>query len=200
RTAYDLDRRHDRADRLGNDMYNLAFVAMLRSDYDSARQRFAESAELFTAAGQMDRMADTTAARGALELRAGTLEAARDFLEEGRRMHLEQGNRARATDNAMVLSNVYFRLGETSTARDYIRTALAGIQELGDVARLPLILDLAMAMAMKEGRLAEALTLAGGAARRRAQLGGGTPNFVVNTAEVVAEARAALGERGDAGA
>ena len=74
------------------------------------------------------------------------------------------------------------------------------IRELQDVARLPLVLDLAMAMAVKEGRLADALRLAGGAARRRGQLGGGTPNFVVNMDEVIAEARAALAERGDAGA
>jgi predicted ATPase/class 3 adenylate cyclase len=197
--ALDLDRRHDRADRLGDDMYNLAFAAMLRSDFDTARQRFTESAELFTAAGQSERMADTTAARGALELRAGSLDAARDFLEEGRRLHLAQGNGARATDNTMVLSNVYFRLGETETARDYVRMALAGIRELGDVARLPLIVDLAMAMAMKEGREADALRLGGAAARRRAQMGGGTPNFVVNTDEQIAAARAALAERGAAG-
>jgi len=196
--AYDLDRRHARADRLGDDLYNLAFVAMLRGDYDLARQRFMESGELFAAAGQSERLADTTAARGALELRAGTLEAARDFLEEGRRMHLEQGNRARATDNTMVLSNVYFQLGETAKARDHIRRALAGVRELGDVARLPLITDLAMAMAVKEGRVADALRLGGAAAVRREKLGGGTPNFVVRTAEVVAEARAALAAQGKA--
>jgi tetratricopeptide (TPR) repeat protein len=194
--AYDLDRRHGRADRLGNDLYNLAFVAMLHSDFDLARQRFAESAELFAAAGQTERLADTTAARGTVELRAGTLEAARDFLEEGRRMHLEQGNRARATDNTMVLSNVYYQLGEMATAHEYIRRALAGVRELGDVARLPLITDLAMAMAVREGRLADALRLGGAAAVRRVKLGGGTPNFVVNTAEVVAEARAALTAQG----
>jgi predicted ATPase/class 3 adenylate cyclase len=194
--AHDLDRRHDRADRLGDDLYNLAFIAMLRGDYDLARQRFSESAELFAAAGQSERLADTTAARGTVELRAGTLEAARDFLEEGRRMHLEQGNRARATDNTMVLSNVYFQLGETATARENIRRALAGIRELHDVARLPLILDLAMAMAMKEGRFTDALRLGGAAALRRAKMGGGTPNFVVNTAEVIAEARAALAAQG----
>jgi hypothetical protein len=98
----------------------------------------------------------------------------------------------------MVLSNVYFQLGETATARDYIRSALAGVRELGDVARLPLITDLAMAMAMREGRLADVLRLGGAAAQRRVKLGGGTPNFVVNTAEVVAEARAALAAQGAA--
>ena len=96
--------------------------------------------------------------------------------------------------------NVLLTVRGRRTAREYIHTALTAIRELQDVARLPLILDLAMAMALKEGRLADALRLAGGAARRRGQLGGGTPNFVVNTAEVVAEARAALAERGDAGA
>jgi len=96
------------------------------------------------------------------------------------------------------LSNVYFQLGETSTARDYIRRGLAGVRELHDVARLPLILDLAMAMAMREGRPADALRLAGAAAQRRDKMGGATPNFVVNTPEVVAEARAALEQKGAA--
>ena len=198
--AYDLDHRHDRPDRLGDDVYNLAFVAMLRFDFDTARQQLAESGELFAAAGQSARLADTTAARGALELRAGSLEAARDFLEEGRRMHLEQGNRAKTIDNTMVLSNVYFQLGETSTARDYIRRALTGIRELQDVARLPLVLDLAMALAMHEGRPADALRLGGAAAQRRATMGGGTPSFVVNVDEVIAEARAALAAEGREGA
>jgi predicted ATPase/class 3 adenylate cyclase len=198
--AYDLDRRHDRADRLGDDLYNLAFVALLRNDFDLARKRFTESDELFVAAGQSERLADTTAARGAMEMRAGSLEVARDFLEEGRRLHLEQGNRARALDNTMVLSNVYFQLGETSTARDYMRRAVAGIRELHDTARLPLVLDLAAAVAMREGRSADALRLGGAAAHRRAQVGGGTPNFVVNTPKLIAEARAALTAQGGADA
>ena len=196
--AYDLDRGHDRADRLGDDLYNLAFVAMVRGDFDTARQRFTESAELFAAAGQSERLADTTAARGALELRAGTLDAARDFLEEGRRMHLEHGNRARATDNSMVLSNVYLQLGDASKAREYLRGALVGIREMNDLARLPLILDLGMAMAVREGRPAEALRLGAAAAARRAKMGGGTPNFVVNVDVVAAEARAALEQQGAA--
>ena len=194
--AYDLDRAHDRADRIGDDLFNLAFVAMLRTDFDTARQRFAESAELFAAAGQSERLADTTAARGALEVRAGTLDAAREFLEEGRRMHLAQGNRARATDNAMVLSNVYLKLGDAATAREYLHRALAEIREMNDQARLPLILDLAMAVALAEGRPADALRLGAAAAARRAKMGGGTPNFVVNVDVMAAEARAALGEQG----
>jgi hypothetical protein len=171
---------------------------MLRSDFDTARQRFAESAERFAAAGQSERSADTTAALGVLEMRAGNLTAARDLMEEGRRLHLEQGNRARATDNTMVLSNIYFQLEETATARDYIRLALEGIRELQDVARLPLILDLAMAMAMREGRLADVLRLGAAAALRREQMGGGTPNFVVNTDDAIAEARASLAAHGAA--
>jgi non-specific serine/threonine protein kinase len=194
--AYDLDRRHDRNDRLGDDLYNLAFVSMLQTDIDTARTRFAESGELFAAAGQTARMADSAAAQGALEMRAGNLTLARDLMEEGRRLHLAQRNKARATDNTMVLSNIYFQLGETSKARDYIRLALEGIRELQDVARLPLILDLALAMAMQEGRLTDVLRLGGAAAERRAKMGGGTPNFVVNTDEVIAKARAALAEQG----
>jgi predicted ATPase/class 3 adenylate cyclase len=195
--AYDLDRAHDRADRVGDDLFNLAFVAMLRSDFDTARQRFAQSAELFTAAGQLQRLSDTTAARGALELRAGSLERARDFLEEGRRIHLAGGNRARATDNTMVLSNVYFRLGDNAKAREYLLQAVAGIREMNDLARLPLVLDLAMAIALHEGRAADALRLGGAAASRRAKMGGGTPNFVVNVDTMAAEAREALAQQGD---
>jgi predicted ATPase/class 3 adenylate cyclase len=196
--ALDLDRRHDRGDRLGDDLYNLAFVAMLRNEFDLARERFTESAELFAAAGQSERLADTTAARGALESRVGRLEDARDFLEEGRRLHLEQGNRGRATDNTMILSNVYFKLGDTSTAREYIRLALAGIRELKDAPRFTLVLDLASAMAMHDGKPLDALRYGGAAARRREAMGGGRPNFVVNAEEVVAEARAAVSaEEGD---
>ena len=190
--AYEIDRRNDYADRLGDDVYNLAFIFMLAFDLETARQRFTEAAELFSAAGQLDRLADSTAAHGALELRAGKLEAARDLLEEGRRLHRKQGNRARTIDNTMVLAHIYFRLDDAPRAREYLHEALTEMREMHDHARLPLIMDLAAAIAVMEGRPADALRLAGGAAERRRRLGGGTPNFVVNVDEMAAEARAAL--------
>jgi predicted ATPase/class 3 adenylate cyclase len=194
--ALELDRAHDRADRIGDDLYNLAFVAMLRRDLDTARERFAESGKAFSAEGQSDRLADSTAAQGALEVRAGNIPAARDLMEEGRRLHLEQGNLARATDNTMVLSNIYLRLGDLDRAREYLRTATSSIMEMRDVARLPLVLDIGSAQALSEGRPADALRLLGAAARRRALVGGGTPNFVLVVQEMEAQARAALEEQG----
>jgi hypothetical protein len=71
-------------------------------------------------------------------------------------------------------------------------------REMRDVARLPLALDLAGAQALSEGRPVDALRLLSAAAQRRAQVGGGTPNFVVNADDVIAEARAALAEQGGA--
>ena len=193
--AYAIDLRDGQAARVADDVYNLAFVSMLGYDLPTARERFTKAAELFAAAGQTDRLADSTAAHGALELRAGNLELARDLLEEGRRLHTEQGNVARTTDNTMVLSNIYFRLGDPSRAREYLRLALGPIRQMNDHARLPLLLDLAAAMAVSEGRPDEALRLAAASAKRRATMGGGTPNFVVNVDDVSAEARAALAER-----
>ena len=194
--ALEIDQAHGRADRIGDDQYNLAFVAMLRRDFVTARERFTESNRAFGGEGQSERLADSTAALGALEMRAGDMALARDLMEEGRRLHVEQGNVARATDNAMVLSNIYLRLGEGDTARDYLREAMTSLHEMKDVARLPLALDIGAAQALSEGRPADALRLLGAAARRRAQMGGGTPNFVVNFQEMIAEARAALAEQG----
>ena len=196
--ALELDRRRDRADRIGDDLYNLAFVAMLRFDVDTARDRFAQAADMFAAEGQADRLADSTAAHGALEFRAGNLEKALELLEEGRRLHQEQGNRARAADNTMVLSNIYLRLGEVERAREYLREVTSSIREMRDVARFPLALDIAGAQAMSEGRPADALRLLSAAEWRRAQVGSGTPTFVVETADVIAEARAALEQQGAA--
>ncbi len=196
--AYELDRAHDRLDRIGDDLYNLAFVAIVRSDIQTGRERFEESGKAFAAAGQSDRLADSTAALGALEMRAGNLDKARDLMEEGRRLHAEQGNHARATDNTMVLSNIYLQLGEVETAREYLRKAMATIREMGDVARYPLCLDLGAAQALSDGRPADALRLLAAAVVRRARVGGGTPNFVVNNEQMTAEARAALAEQGSA--
>src|SRR6266545_4207559 len=98
----------------------------------------------------------------------------------------------------MVLSNTYLRLGEVGTARQYLRAAMSSIREMRDVARLPLALDLGGAQALSEGHPADALRLLAAAALRRARVGGGTPNFVVNTDEAIAEARAALAEQGAA--
>jgi non-specific serine/threonine protein kinase len=194
--ALEIDRRHDRADRLGDDVYNLAFVAMARTDLETARRRFLQSADLFTAAGQSARLADTTAARGALEMRAGNLEEARDLLEDGRRLNLEYGNRRRATDNAMVLSSIYFRLGKVDTARERLLTTLADTIDMGDVTRWPLMLDIGVLIFRTAQRPRDALHLAGAAAKRRANMGGGPPAFVVgNVAQIIAEARAALIEQ-----
>ncbi len=192
-SALDLDRGHDRADRQGDDVYNLAFVAMARLDVENARRRFMESADLFTAAGQSARLADTTGARGALEMRAGNLEAARDLLEEARRLNLEEGNRRRATDNAMVLGNVYLLLNDVKSARDRLLTILEEATEMGDVTRWPFMLDIGSVMALREQRPRDALRLAGASAKRRANLGGGAPSFVISDfSEVVAQARAVL--------
>src|SRR5438093_11305341 len=114
-------------------------------------------------------------------------------------MHLEHGNRARATDNSMVLSNVYLRLGDASKAREYLRGALVGITEMNDLARLPLILDLGMAMAVREGRPAEALRLGAAAAAGGAKMGGGTPNFVVSVDGMAGAGRGGWGREGAAG-
>jgi hypothetical protein len=64
-----------------------------------------------------------------------------------------------------------------------------------DVARLPFALDIGAAQALAE-RPADALRLLSAAAQRRAQIGGGTPNFVVDTDDVIAKARVALLEQG----
>ncbi|HEY8921794.1 MAG TPA: hypothetical protein VIN32_04095, partial [Candidatus Limnocylindria bacterium] len=194
--AYELDRAHDRLDRIGDDLYNLAFVAIVRKEIQTGRERFEESGKAFAAAGQSDRLADSTAALGALEMRAGNLDKARDLMEEGRRLHAEQGNHARATDNTMVLSNIYLQRGEVETAREYLRKAVAAIREMKDVARFPLALDLGAAQALSDGRPADALRLLAAAALRRAQVGGGTPNFVVNNPEMIVEARAAMEQQG----
>jgi hypothetical protein len=117
-------------------------------------------------------------------------------MEEGRRLHIEQGNHARATDNTMVLSNIYLQRGEVEKAREYLRTAVAAIREMGDVARFPLALDIGAAQALREGRPADALRLLAAAVWRRAKVGGGTPNFVVDNNQMTAEARAAMEEQG----
>jgi hypothetical protein len=96
----------------------------------------------------------------------------------------------------MVLSNIYLQRGEVETAREYLRKAVAAIREMKDVARFPLALDLGAAQALSDGRPADALRLLAAAALRRAQVGGGTPNFVVNNPEMIVEARAAMEQQG----
>ena len=192
-TALALDRAHEREDRLGDDVYNLAFISISRNDLDVATSRFLEAAELFAAAGQTARLADTTAARGAVEMRAGNLEKARDLMEEGRRLSLASGNRRRATDNSMVLTNIYLRLGNMDAARRQLLTTLAEATETGDMSRWPLLLDMGTAMAFSEQRPRDALRLAGAAARRRVDLGGSAPPFIVtNAAQIIADARAVV--------
>ncbi|MDP9271808.1 MAG: adenylate/guanylate cyclase domain-containing protein [Chloroflexota bacterium] len=196
RSALKLDRLHDRRDRLGDDLYNLGFVAMVAGDLAAARSLFLESTDLFVAAGQSARLADTTAARGAVEMRAGNLDQARRLMEEGRRLNLEGGNHLRATDNAMVLSNIHLSLGEAAAAHQWLLTALADTTEVGDVARWPLLLDMGMAIALADRRPDNALRFAAAAAKRRAAMGGGiNSNLLQNVDQVVADARAALQER-----
>ncbi len=194
-SALDVDRASERSDRLGDDLYNLGFVAMARGDLDTARQRFAESADLFVAAGKSARLGDTTAVRGAVELRAGNLELARDLTREARRLQLELGNQRRATDAAMVLGSIQFRLGDLPAAREGLLLALAETREMRDVARWPLLLEVGAAMALGEGRPRDVLILAGASAHRRAKMGGGPPNFLANIEQIVAEARVAVRER-----
>ena len=191
-SALDVDTAAGRSDRLGDDAYNLGFVAMARGDLDTARQRFAESADLFVAAGKSARLGDTTAVRGAVEMRAGNYALARDWTREARRLQLALGNQRRATDAAMILGYIEFRLGNADAAREGLLTAVAETRAMGDVARWPLLLEAGAAMALSEGRAREALLLAAASAARRANLGGGPPNFLADVEQIVAEARAAV--------
>jgi predicted ATPase len=196
-SAYELDRRLGRSDRLGNDIYNLGFVSMFKGDLDGARHRFDESAELFSAAGQAGRLADTTLVRGAVEMRAGNLNDARKWTTEGRRIHQERGNRSRATDGAMVLSYINLGLDDLEAAQSWIETAMAETTDAGYVARWPLIYEVGVRMAMKRQRPLDALRLAGAAARLRQKLGGSAPTFFANIDEVIAEARVSAIEQAD---
>jgi predicted ATPase/class 3 adenylate cyclase len=199
RAALDLDLAQGRADRQGDDVYNLAFVAMIRFDLETARMRFAEAADLFTAAGQTARLADTTAARGATEMRAGNLDAAIPLMEEGRRLHLEAGNVRRATDNAMVMSYIAFRKKDLATARRWLLTSVAEARDIGDVSRWPFMLEVGTALALAQDRPRDAVMLAAAGAKRRADLGGGAPSFVVNEIDqIAADARAAVEATGGA--
>ena len=118
--------------------------------------------------------------------------AARDLLEEARRLNVRQANKRRATDSATVLSNVYFRLGDVATARKWLLTAVAEAAEVGDVARWPLVLNIGAVMAFKAGRPGDVLRLAGASAKRSAEMGGSAPNLLVEVAEIVVEARDAV--------
>jgi hypothetical protein len=63
------------------------------------------------------------------------------------------------------------------------------------------MLDIGAVMALKEHRQRDVLRLAGASAKRRANLGGGAPSFVISDfSEVVAEARAVLEEQDGPGA
>jgi len=200
RAALEIDRAHNRSDRLGDDHYNLAFVALVRNDVGAARSLFVESADLFSKAGQMGRLADTTAARGAVEMRAGNMGDARPLLEEGRRLHLQAGNLRRASDNALVLGYVHMRLGEMAAAHEWLLTSLAETRQMGDVSRWPFLLELGAALAMSEGRPRDALRFAGAAAQRRTELGGGPPTFAISEfAQIVEDARAAVEAQDGAG-
>jgi predicted ATPase/class 3 adenylate cyclase len=200
RTALALDAGAGLRDRLGNDTYNLAFIALTRRDLDQARQLLGDSAGLFEAAGQHHRLADTTAARGAAELRAGNLAEARTWMEEGRRLNLAIGNRSRAIDNTMVLSTIYQRLGDGRQARRELGWAARSVREVRDEARWPLVLEAGAMIDTATGQPARALRLAGAAARHRAKIGGGPPNFVANLPSVVEQARAAVTEQEGPGA
>ncbi len=193
--AIELDRQLGRSDRLGNDVYNLAFAAMARREVDRARQLFDESMELFTAAGQLDRLADTTSARGAIELRSGNAEAARQWVERGRALQLAQGNRLRATDAATVLSQIEMQLGNLAGSRNWLLIAMQESRDIGDLGRWPLVLEIAAALALAVDRPRNALLFSSAAVRVRGKLGGGPPAFFALTGGVDSRARAAVEER-----
>jgi len=189
RAAMEIDRGLGREDRLGNDVYNLGFIEMFTGDLDGARRSFEESADLFRAAGQGARLADTTTVRGALELRADKPAEALPWTLEGRRLNLETGNTTRATDAAMVLSYIHLSLGDLDASEEWLTTAVRETAETGYEARWPLIFDVGMALAVKRGRPFDALRLAAGSARRRLRHGGGAPTFFLEREGILAEAR-----------
>jgi predicted ATPase/class 3 adenylate cyclase len=199
--ALALDRESERADRLGDDLYNLGFVSMAIGDLNTARERFAESADLFASAGNKERqLADTTQVQGALEMRAGNFELARDWILQARRLQLEFGNQRRATDAAIVLTYDSFRLGDASGASESLLIAAGEIRAMDDTGRWSLLLEVGAVIAAGGSQPRDAVLLAGAAANRRAKVGGGPPNFLANIDQIIAEAKAAVAEQDGAAA
>jgi predicted ATPase/class 3 adenylate cyclase len=193
REALELDRAAGDRARIGDDYYNLGFVAMASRDFASAREAFGLSAAGFRAVDDRARLAEVSGPLGVVELQTGNIDDALTWLEQARDINREIGDRARLADNTMVLGIIHRRRNEPTTAAAYAREAVTMIREIGDQARLPLAIESVAAVAFAEGQLRRGVILAGAARHMRQTLGGVVPSFWDSIDEPLARANVSLG-------
>jgi predicted ATPase len=192
--ALGIDRELGDPARIGDDLRNLGFIAMLTRDMPAAVRLFGEAVEQLETTGDPFALAEARASYGVSLALSGDAEAARGYLEASCAVMLELGVLPRAADNSNALGIIYRRLGDTELAIAMSRQALELIEQLGDATRAPFMLDSAAALALERGQTADGVRIASAAAHLRTVVGGALPNFLDDIPALLAGARADLGD------
>lgn len=150
---------------------NLSLVRRFTGDYEHARRLSELSLELRRQVGDRWAIANSLNNHGVLLRDAGEHGPARAVLEESLAISREIGDRWSIANTLTSLAEVTLDQKDWPATANFLRDSLATNLELGDRTAVAFILEYFAAIAAGQGRMAEALRLAGVAAELRTTIG-----------------------------
>jgi predicted ATPase len=173
---------------------NLSYMFPLRGDISGSRRLVEEAIDLFEAAGEMEEADRVRAEAGYYLMMEGDLARARPLLERSFRIAEESGDAFLTAGGHHVMGQLERLSGNLAEATAHYRTAIRMYRESGNDASMLEPLEALGSVASAEGNHERGVRLVGAAQAARDALGGGPPPEWLMAADVIGEARKAIGD------
>jgi predicted ATPase/class 3 adenylate cyclase len=174
-------------------LYNLAFVPVMRGDFNVSRERFMNSLAVARAIGRDDLVAKSQLPLGIAMREAGDLKAALSLLQEAVTFFREADDRFQLAWGLGELATTNHAMGMRSAAWKGYVEALSLFADAKNLPGIGATLDLGSVLASLEGRHAEAVHLTAAAAALRETTGARSPLMFMPPRDVEDVARRAIG-------
>jgi predicted ATPase/class 3 adenylate cyclase len=174
-------------------MYNLAFVPVMRGDFDVSRERFRTSLDMARGIGRHDLVAKSQLPLGISLREGGDPNAALPLLQEAMTFFRDANDRFQLAWAVGEVATTHHVLGQRSAAWNGFREALGLFADPKNLPGIGATLDLGSVMASWEGRHAVAVRLTAAAATLRETTGAKSPLMFTPPHDVADAARRTIG-------
>jgi predicted ATPase/class 3 adenylate cyclase len=175
-------------------LMNLSYMPPLRGDLSGGRRLIQEAVAQFEAAGEIEEADRVRAEAGYYLMMEGDLDQARPLLERAFRSARESGDAFRTGGGHHTMGQLERLSGNPTEAAEHYRAAIRSFRGSGNDASMLEPLEALGSVASMEGNHERAVRLVGAARAARDVLGGGPPPEWLMPADVVGEAKTAIGE------
>jgi tetratricopeptide (TPR) repeat protein len=175
-------------------LYNLAFVPVMRGDFDDSRKRFRESLATARDIGRRDLVAKSQLPLGISLREGGDPAAALPLLQEAVTFFREANDRLQLAWGVGEVALAHHALEQRSAAWEGFLEALSLFADARNLPGIGATLSLGAVLASWEGRHAEAVRLTAAAATLRETTGAAAPLMFAPPRDVLDAARREIGD------